>query len=210
MKLPPESILLFQGDSITDCNRSRSVHGPNAPDGLGHGFVNHIASRLLAEHPNDHLLIFNRGVSGNRSEDMLARWDDDTLKLKPTHISVLIGVNDSWHQDNPVNLQRYEAVLELMVRKTEAALPGVKWIFCEPFGCTSPCFTPEMVREVGERQEIVHKLAKEHKATLVRFGKLFDKASRKTSEQYWLPDGVHPSAGGHYLMAEHWLKAIES
>ncbi|MCQ2386154.1 MAG: lysophospholipase, partial [Clostridia bacterium] len=66
--------ILFQGDSITDFGRSRSVKEPNRD--LGTGYVNLIASRLTCDNPE--ISVYNRGVSGNRIVDMYARWEEDT------------------------------------------------------------------------------------------------------------------------------------
>jgi len=62
----PHSVILFQGDSITDANRTRSRIGPNSPDGLGFGYARKIADSLLENYPDHYLQIYNRGVSGDR------------------------------------------------------------------------------------------------------------------------------------------------
>ena len=42
--------------------------------------------------------VMNCGISGNRVVDLLARWKRDCLNLKPDVITILIGVNDVWHE----------------------------------------------------------------------------------------------------------------
>jgi hypothetical protein len=56
--LTPGMKILFQGDSITDCKRSR-----DSPDvlPLGTGYPFMIASRLAARHPELGLAFTNRG-----------------------------------------------------------------------------------------------------------------------------------------------------
>src|SRR5579864_8373098 len=89
--------ILFQGDSITDAGRDRNQSAPNATGALGNGYPMLLAAMLLKQWPDLELRIFNRGISGNKVPDLQARWDSDTLSLKPDVLSILVGVNDYWH-----------------------------------------------------------------------------------------------------------------
>ncbi|MEI6248967.1 MAG: GDSL-type esterase/lipase family protein, partial [Verrucomicrobiota bacterium] len=102
----PESRILFQGDSITDGNRGRSLD-PNHI--LGHGYAFITAARHGAAFPERKLDFFNRGVSGNTVLDLDKRWAKDTLALKPDLLSVMIGVNDN---GKGVPLDTYEATYD--------------------------------------------------------------------------------------------------
>ena len=99
--LPPGSRLLFLGDSITDCGRDRAKDGsPNPADlglGLGSGYALLLAARFLAAQAGDGLDIRNLGISGNRVVDIAARAQEHIWNLRPTHLSILVGVNDTWH-----------------------------------------------------------------------------------------------------------------
>ena len=74
-------------DSIIDCDRNR-----DNPRCLGYGSAMFIASRYLAKYPDHPVEFINRGVSGDRTCDLKARWD--RIKLKPDLVSILIGIND--------------------------------------------------------------------------------------------------------------------
>ena len=50
----------------------------------------------------------NKGISGNRIVDLYARIKSDVINLKPDVISVLIGVNDTWHEFGSQNGNRNE------------------------------------------------------------------------------------------------------
>ena len=84
--------ILFQGDSITDVGRSRE----NDAD-RGHGYATLTAARLMLDHPGEFSII-NRGISGNRIVDLYSRIKIDFINLKPDYLSILIGVNDVWHE----------------------------------------------------------------------------------------------------------------
>src|SRR3954463_13017162 len=83
---------LFQGDSITDGNRTRNNDWNHV---MGHGYQYIIASKLWYDFPKKGFHFFNRGVSGNKVTDLTARWQKDTLDLKPDLLSILIGINDT-------------------------------------------------------------------------------------------------------------------
>src|SRR5687767_15827158 len=86
--------ILFQGDSITDASRNRTVLEPNVARALGTGYPLLIASELLRDSPERGYRFINRGISGNKVPDLAQRWLGDALALAPDVLSILIGVND--------------------------------------------------------------------------------------------------------------------
>lgn len=200
--------ILFQGDSITDCGRSRDCS--NANTALGPGYVNFIAGELLNRMPEKGLQIYNRGISGNRVVDLYARWKIDALNLKPDLISILIGVNDTWHgknNDNGVEPERYQKIYRMLLEWTKAELPAVKLVLCQPFVLLTGAVSADWLPEVAQRGEIVKSLAEEFGAVYVPFQEALSAAEKKAPANYWLGDGVHPTVAGHKLMAETWLEA---
>ncbi|MBQ9920892.1 MAG: lysophospholipase, partial [Clostridia bacterium] len=84
--------ILFQGDSITDAGRAR-----DNDINLGTGYPMLVKATLGFEEPGKYEF-FNRGISGNRVVDLYARIKNDIINLKPDVMSILIGVNDVWHE----------------------------------------------------------------------------------------------------------------
>jgi lysophospholipase L1-like esterase len=195
----PESRILFQGDSITDGNRGRSLD-PNHI--LGHGYAFIIAARHGAAFPERKLDFFNRGVSGNTVLDLDKRWSKDTLSLKPDLLSVMIGVNDN---GKGVSLEAYEAAYDKILAEARAQNPKLKLVLMEPFVRHPGKPVPE---SIAARQAIVAKLAQKHGAALVRLQKIFDDAAAKTADDYWVWDSVHPTYRGHQLMADEWERVV--
>lgn len=203
--------ILFQGDSITDAHRHKEILEANNPAALGSGYVNGIASRLLKEQSEQNLEFINRGISGNRIVDLYARWKMDAVNLKPDVLSVLIGVNDTWHEfssQNGVELDRFETIYDLLLSYTREKLPKVHLVLCEPFCLHCGVVTEAWLEDIAKRQDIVQRLAKVHGATLVPFQAAFDKAQQHAPAAYWAKDGVHPSPAGHQVMAECWLETV--
>ena len=195
----PGSRILFQGDSITDGNRGRSLD-PNHI--LGHGYAFIIAARHGAVFPERKLDFFNRGVSGNTVLDLEKRWTKDTLALKPDLLSVMIGVNDN---GKGVALETYETTYDKILTEARAQNPKLKLVLMEPFVRHPGKPVPE---GIVARQAIVAKLAQKHGAALVKLQKLFDDAAIKTADDYWVWDSVHPTYRGHQLMADEWERVV--
>ena len=208
------STILFQGDSITDCGRNRDAAGtPNYLSGLGQGYAMMAAAELLSTRPADGLRVFNRGISGNRVVDLYARIQGDILNLKPDVLSILIGVNDTWHGKNPdwsngVAIPKYERIYRDLLNEVREALPNVKFVLCEPFVLRCGVVRDDWGEEIDERRAVVAKLSKEFGAVLVPFQSMFDDAVNLAPPEYWAADGVHPSAAGHLLMAKCWLERM--
>jgi lysophospholipase L1-like esterase len=204
--------ILFQGDSITDGNRTRSNDWNHV---MGHGYQFIIASKLWYDLPNKGLHFFNRGISGNNVRDLTARWKDDTLALKPDVLSILIGINDTerfFRGDQNFSVEQYEKNYDELLQKTRDELPKVQLVLGEPFilpvGRVKENL-PTYEKELKMRREVVKKLASKYKAIFIPFQTAFNNALKKAPADYWIWDGIHPMPAGHELMAREWLKHVQ-
>lgn len=210
--------ILFQGDSVTDAGRTQCGDGNN----LGRGYPILVAGELALRYPSAGFEVLNRGISGNRVVDLYQRWKCDCLNLKPDVISILIGVNDTWHErhGNGVEVARARTVLDMLVSWTREAAPEAKLALCEPFilmadqavGDYRPAEnwapTQDWRAEIDERRAYTAEIAARHGATLVPFQKALDDALELAPANYWLGDGVHPTIAGHALLAKCWLETM--
>jgi lysophospholipase L1-like esterase len=203
--------ILFQGDSITDAGRYTEVGTGVRDSSLGAGYVKLIANRLLCDSPEKNYEIINRGISGNRIVDLYARWKADCINLAPDVLTILIGVNDTWHErggQNGVEVPRYERFYRELIEWTLSALPNIKIILMTPFANPVNDHIASFFPEVNERQEVVEKLANEFSLPCVKLHEDFEAANARAPMEYWTPDGVHPSGAGHQMIADAWLKAF--
>jgi lysophospholipase L1-like esterase len=216
MLIQVEDVVLFQGDSITDADRARDNQNANDPAGLGRGYAFYAAGLLHEALPGGKLAVHNHGIGGNRVTDLQQRWQIDTLDVKPNVLSVLIGVNDTWHgagsgmPENGVPLDRYELVYRQILIEAKDHLPGLKLVLCEPFilrcGAVNDLWFPEFTK----RREMVKKLAHEFGAVFVPFQSVFDKAQGRGPPEVWAADGVHPTLAGHMLLAKTWFEIVSA
>ena len=204
--------ILFYGDSITDAGRERNNDASTLS--LGGGYVRDVASFLYAESPVKHQII-NRGISGNRVVDLYSRIKADCWNLQPDLISILIGVNDVWHEinhQNGVEIERFEKVYRMLIEDTLARLPSVKIVLCEPFVLEGSATVENYQRflEVKNYAKVVEKLAKEYGLYFLPLQEKLDEGAKAHGEQVYLRDGVHPAFAGASLIAQEWLKLFKN
>lgn len=205
-----KTTILFQGDSITDAGRTSGVVTGNAKTSIGTGYPSLVTARLMRDNPGAELEFVNRGVGGNRVVDLYARWRIDCLNIRPGMLSILIGVNDVWHEENAngVEAPRFERFYRELLNWTKDTLPNVRILLLEPFICRSTDTATAMLPEVEKRAAATRTMAKEFGTALVPLQRLFDDASKLAPPAYWAADGVHPTAAGHQLIADAWLAAM--
>ena len=197
---------LFQGDSITDCGRGDYGN----PYATGCGYPRLLEADLMAQ--DGDCEVMNCGISGNRVVDLLARWKRDCLNLKPDVITILIGVNDVWHEfgnHDGVSVLLFEEVYRILLRETFAALPQTRLILMGAYVMPGPATTPDwdvFSGEVAARREVTRKLAEEFGLIYVDLQQAFDEAQKKFPAQRWTGDGVHPTAAGQVVIAQAWKK----
>ncbi|MBT6051042.1 MAG: SGNH/GDSL hydrolase family protein [Candidatus Scalindua sp.] len=191
------SIILFQGDSITDCSRDRED-----PDSLGGGYVNLVMKTVADRYSQSNLKFINRGISGNKIRDLQLRWDMECIDLKPDMLSILVGVNDTLI--TPVEL--FEEEYRMLLKRTTEAL-NAEIILCEPFLLLGD--TNAYRDDLNPKIETVHMLSEEFNTLLLPLDKIFREACSLHPPEYWAPDGVHPTPAGHALIAKSWIEYVE-
>ena len=207
--------ILFQGDSITDCGRSRD---DNAQVGTGYALL--VKAQLGFENPNQYQF-YNRGISGNRIVDVYARIKADIINLKPDCMSLLIGVNDVWHEimyNNGVDEEKFEKIYSMLIEEIKEALPELKIMILEPFCLkgvatdnteTQPDKWERFDSEVKKRAAKAKLIAEKYGLVFVELQNKFDELTQQAEETYWLRDGVHPTPMGHEMIKREWIKAFE-
>jgi lysophospholipase L1-like esterase len=204
------TVILFQGDSITDCGRNRSDAQPNTAGALGTGYPLLVASAALATRPDRGLRFYNRGVSGDTVPDLAQRWAADTLDLRPDVLSILIGVNDFWHKlggGYTGTVQDYEDQYTALLERTRLALPQVRLVVLEPFVLRCGAVDDRWFPEFDARRAVAARVAAHARASFVPLQAVFDDRARAIPPQYWAADGVHPTPAGHAVIAEQWRRA---
>lgn len=200
-------LVLFQGDSVTDCGRSRDNDAL-----LGSGYAGMVAAQFSAAYPDINVRFLNRGISGNRSKDLVARWQNDCIDLKPNWVSVLIGINDTWRRydrQDPTSTEDYAANCREIFRRTREEIDA-RLIILEPFVLPYPEDRKAWRVDLDPKIHALRELAVEFDAVYVPLDGLLAAASCRRASTAWSGDGVHPSAAGHAFIARQWLQAVNA
>ncbi len=202
--------ILFQGDSITDTGRAR-----DNDSAIGGGYPFNVRAKLGFEQPTEFSFI-NRGISGNRIVDLYARIKSDIINLKPDYMSILIGVNDVWHElahKNGVDAAKFERIYDMLLSEVKEALPHLKLMILEPYVLNCPAREAEydaFYKEVRLRAEASKRIAEKHGAVFIPLQEKLEAATAAVGDgTYYAYDGIHPTAYGHELIAREWLSAFE-
>jgi lysophospholipase L1-like esterase len=212
MKIGKGEKLVFIGDSITDCGRTKPV-AEGLFDPLGRGYVTMVEALLGATYPELGIRVVNVGTGGNQVRDLKARWQTDVTDLKPDWLSVYIGINDVWRQfDMPrqpethVGLEEYEVTYDELLKQTRPGLKGL--VLLTPHFIESNRSDPMRVR-MDQYGQVVRKLAKRYDAVLVDVQGAFDAVLEHVHPMGLAWDRVHPNQVGHMVIARAILRALD-
>ena len=165
------------------------------------------------------------GISGHKSDQMLARLNKDVLSKKPQWMTLSCGVNDVWHGPRGVPLDdamaksgtydekvasrgTYQKNITAIIDQATAA--GVK-----PVMLTATVIYENLdSKENGlldPYNDFLRQLAKQKKVPMADLYAMFEeriKAENKPNEKVLTSDGVHMNTEGNKLMAIGVLKAF--
>jgi len=172
-----EKRVVFMGDSITQ------VWKIEGPDGYFHGKP-----------------YINRGISGQTTPQMLLRFHQDVIALKPAAVVILGGINDIAGNTGPETLEQIEDNLTAMAELAKAnhiqvVLCSVTPAFDFPW---KPGMTP--APKVLALNRWIKRYAADHGYVFVDFHTAM-KDKRDGLPPNLSKDGVHPTEAGYAIMA---------
>lgn len=195
--------ILFQGDSVTDCCRNRED-----PADLGPGYPRFAAEMLKKAYSG--LTVINRGIGGNRSRDLVARWDEDCLALKPDLLSILIGINDTWRRydhNDPTSATEYEDNMRILLTRVRSTL-DIPVVLMEPFVLEVQPRQADWREDLDLKIDALRRLAREFGCRLVPLDGLFAAECCRTPAELLAADGVHPTPKGAELIARAFVNTV--
>jgi lysophospholipase L1-like esterase len=147
--------------------------------------------------------VLNRGVNGERSDQIRARFDRDVVAASPAAVVIIAGVNDVY-QGRPAS----HAIDQLRAMYERAREVGIAVVAGSivPYNTATHDQNARMrlindwIRETATREHGVRFV--DTRAAVAAPGDL-DRLSES-------PDGLHPSAAGYRRMAEALLPAIDA
>lgn len=208
--------VVFLGDSITEAGES--IEG----EGTYKGFIT-----SLRENVSQEVELINKGIGGNKVSDLLLRYNDDVLKLKPNIVFIYIGINDVWHKydwGTGSDIDIYEKGLRKIITDIKAV--GAKIILCTPtvIGENNGEFklknnfkdidTMEIMnKDLDAFSDVVRNLSSEFNTDLLDLRKKFmeyisENNDLNMSKGVLTSDGVHLNNEGNKLIADEMIKFL--
>lgn len=192
------NVIVAIGDSITDAG----------------GYLRDIDAALSDLCPALQLPgIINTGISGQKAEDLVERFQRDVVDRKLAVVTISIGINDVWHRlDAPHDenvLKAFKANVAKMV--DTAQISGIKVILLTP-----TLIQEDLAAESNKRLlryvDAMKAVAREKKCGLVDLHSMFIEALKHKPADVkgnWLTaDGVHMGPLGDAVMAAGVLRAL--
>jgi lysophospholipase L1-like esterase len=142
-----------------------------------------------------------RGISGQTSPQMLARFWPDVIALKPGAVHLLCGTNDVAGNTGPTTPERYKATVSAMAALAEAS--GIRIILgaVPPAGAMlwQPGFDPKPW--IAELNDWLRALASERSFALVDYHTALSDGAGAMRRDF-SHDGVHPNRRGYAAMCD--------
>jgi lysophospholipase L1-like esterase len=182
---PGENRVVFLGDSITD-NWPLAEYFPGKP-------------------------YINRGISGQTTSQMLVRFQQDVVALRPKAVVILAGTNDIAGNTGPMRLEDIEANFASLEELARAN--GIKVIFSSVLPVHN--YTPESQGFFADRSPAkilelngwLNAYCRAHACVyLDYFGAMVD--GKGLLKKELAEDGLHPNQAGYKLMAPLAEEAI--
>lgn len=152
----------------------------------------HLASEELG------LSIVNKGVNGNTSAQMMARFDLDVISLLPSHVIITGGTNDACAR---VEAEEVYNNIRYMVEKAwqNGIIPML--------GLPIPCNYSDDEYILGLYREDMREYALANKVVIINFYAAFLNSKRPRAELY--ADVLHPNEAGYEVMTGVAVKALQ-
>lgn len=191
-------LIVALGDSTTAGTPFFKSPIEAAPNGSGDAAAP-FAFRMTQVHPE--WTVLNRGVNGERSDQIAARFDRDVLAAHPQFVVIIAGVNDVYQGRSAESVT---AQLRAMYHKARTAKIPVIAGSIVPYNTATP--------EQNQRMHAINDWigAEATRDANVTFVDTRKAAARPDNIDLLAssPDGLHPSIAGYHRMGDAVAAAI--
>ena len=158
--------------------------------------------------------IINRGISGETTNDMLDRFEDTIVSLKPRNLIMLMGVNDiSSNLSAKETIENIKKMIKITKEKSATTNIVVQAIypinksdvdsFYQEFQLNGR--SNEAIKELNKGLEI---MVKEENVTFLNVNKRLENTKGELKKDY-SKDGLHPNIKGYLAIKEDIVKVLQ-
>ena len=159
--------------------------------------------------------VYNLGISGDTTEDLLKRFDVGINRKKPGMIIFAIGINDSAvysleKKENRVELGKFKENIKTLIEKARKFTNNIIFVGLTPVveSETKPdSVDPGMLN--GEIEKYDNAVKEICQAENLKFVDIYGELSKLDYKTFLDEDGLHPNFKGHQWMAEKIIKGLK-
>lgn len=150
----------------------------------------------------------DKGVSGERTEQMLARYQTDVLSLDPSCVVIMGGTNDLAH-----NVSKEQILANLKSMAEQAAAKNMKVVMCSVTPCNME-YSQLVPKNKGPHIVALNKMIKEYAAEkgftyCDYYPALVAADGYSLKDEYCLYDKLHPNPDAYTVMEEIIQKILK-
>lgn len=147
----------------------------------------------------------NRGINGQTTSQILHRFQQDVIDLKPKSVIILVGTNDIAENQGPIILLEIQDNFQKMIE--QARINNIKIVLCSILPVSKYYWNTliEPLEKIKSLNTFLVSLADKKSVFYVEFYTNMEKNggfNQKFSE-----DGVHPNLDGYTIMSDLLLKS---
>lgn len=163
-----------------------------------------------AEWLNAHNLV-GRGISGQVSSQMLVRFHQDVISLKPECTVIMCGINDIGLNQGVIKIENIMGNIISMVELAKAN--KIKPYLCSATPAANIGWRPEVKNapeQINELNKLIKAYAKANKITYIDYYSALVAEDGVSLKKEYARDAVHPNLAGYKVMEDILLKALHS
>lgn len=151
--------------------------------------------------------LVDRGISGQTTSQMLLRFRQDVIDLRPKKVVILAGVNDIAQNAGPIEVSQIFDNIKSMVDLAKAN--KIQPILCLVVPANRFPWRPEIVptEKIAQLNDLIKNYANSNNIPLVDYFTPLKDAEFGLDSKYG-DDGVHPNLEGYKIMEKALLAII--
>jgi lysophospholipase L1-like esterase len=166
---------------------------------------------------SDSVKVYNAGINGNNTVNLLSRIDRDVLRKNPELVILMVGTNDMLHTDKSLDLEQYEKnyqeLISCLKKKADLVLMTIPPVYAPYLVQRKPQFKGDLQApqaRVDSANQVIRRLAAKNKCKLVDLNTILTACGGANTDKDGLfqneanmgiADGVHPTANGYKVIA---------
>lgn len=175
---------------------------------------------------SDSVKVYNAGVNGHNTANLLARLDRDVLSKDPGLVVLMVGTNDMLHGEKSLTLEQYEKNYQQLItrirKKADVVLMTIPPIYTPYVVQRKPHFNSDPkapLARVDSANSVIRKLAAQNHCVLLDLNTILTACGGANTDRDGLfqneantgiADGVHPTANGYKVIAAAVYQTIRS